>query len=728
MEMYYLAVVEVVRRKMFVRHYREWANALVKDGKSLYESEKIKRESFGKLFRKSYLRNRLFRGLDSWPSSFCIRKPRRFDSKLPDISLNDLQFLQSFCPPEVQLFLRVPLLCNFEPLHQHVRALHNLVKAAQSFDEMSQTITDLLNEQKASNGQLSPQSAVTSPRIESTTDLTATTSSKTPPSLSLQAPICPTDEIPGALEELSPDSIDAHTFDFETITHPNTEQSLKQGSLDLDSLTDSPESDFMSAVNEFVREENPVSPNISDTQSPEMMVESLYSSVINAIDSKRMQDNRSKARDDCIENISLKACVEKCKIVAQESQTNLRNFKEDLCRLRTLVQREQNYFASAIKCVSVEILNLIEEMKASIETTVKEKHLEELQTLERSYEKRLLLAKEDFDTNEKKIATLQSYLAGLQEDLQNKDNEFSLVRNENEAIQCLQIEKDEKLLHLQNAMREQTSEIQKLKQLREAALDDFKKHHAENEEKLKQLRDEFQILKKTNLLELEENLKRKHAQVLEDVITDNKYCLGKLEREHNLKTEQLQETCTELVQEKDRQLQELNLRVSELWEIRCKLEVELALKEKEIYEIKLLLEENKSQQKDNLEFQLDEKTDALKKEIIMLNNLIEVQKVEYESGQRELRTLLETEKDLCISELLTRHESDTNLMQDNIIELNSVNKRALEVEHKLRKEISELKCKLDDNLKAFEKQREHQEMALNEQKSKYEVIIHNFFF
>lgn len=46
-------------------------------------------------------------------------------------------------------FSRVPLLCDFEPLHQHVLALHNLVKAAQSLDEMSQTITDLLNEQKA---------------------------------------------------------------------------------------------------------------------------------------------------------------------------------------------------------------------------------------------------------------------------------------------------------------------------------------------------------------------------------------------------------------------------------------------------------------------------------------------------------------------------------------------------------------------------------------------------
>uniref|UniRef100_A0A493U209 RB1-inducible coiled-coil protein 1 n=1 Tax=Anas platyrhynchos platyrhynchos TaxID=8840 RepID=A0A493U209_ANAPP len=164
-QMYCLAVVEVVRRKMFIKHYREWAGALIKDGKHLYEAERAKRESFGKLFRKSFLRNRLFRGLDSWPPSFCTRKPRRFDSELPDISLSDLQFLQSFCPSEVQPLLRVPILCDFEPLHQHVRALHNLVKAAQSLDEMSQTITDLLNEQKASNSQASPQSATT-PRME----------------------------------------------------------------------------------------------------------------------------------------------------------------------------------------------------------------------------------------------------------------------------------------------------------------------------------------------------------------------------------------------------------------------------------------------------------------------------------------------------------------------------------------------------------------------------------
>lgn len=39
-------------------------------------------------------------------------------------------------------------MCDFEPLNRHVDALHHLVQAAQSVDEMSQTITDLLSEQR----------------------------------------------------------------------------------------------------------------------------------------------------------------------------------------------------------------------------------------------------------------------------------------------------------------------------------------------------------------------------------------------------------------------------------------------------------------------------------------------------------------------------------------------------------------------------------------------------
>lgn len=717
-QMYCLAVVEVVRRKMFTKHYREWANALVKDGKSLYENEKAKRETFGKIFRKSYLRNRLFRGLDSWPSSFCTRKPRRFDSELPDISLNDLQFLQSLCPPEVQLFLRVPLLCDFEPLHQHVRALHNLVKAAQSLDEMSQTITDLLNEQKASNGQLSPQS-VTTPRIENATETATTTSSKSPPSLSLQGPICPSVAIPGPLEELSPDSIDAHTFDFETIPHPN----IKQGSLDLDSLGDSPESDFMSAVNEFVIEENPVSPNISDTQSPEMMVESLYSSVINAIDNRRMQDTKSKAKDDSVENTSLKTCLEKCRMVGQESQANLRNFKEELCHLRKHIQREQSEFANAIKTVSAEILNLIECAKVSLETNLNAKHFEELQFLEESYEKRLHVSKQDLDVKEETIAKLNLDITGLKDDMQSKDIDFAAVRRENETFLCLQSEKDEKVIRLESAMREQTCEMQKLKQSREAALEDFKKLHAENEEKLRLLKEEFQILEQKHLKELEENLKLRHAQDLDNVITEHKCSLEKLKNDNKFTIDQLQESSVATAQEKESQLQELNCRLLELSDIRCKLEVELALKEGEIDEMKLILEESKTQQQDDLQCQLDVETETLRKEMENLSGLIQVQKEEHELGLAHLKTLLTTEKNQCISELLERHEAETSSLQRDISHLTTVQQKAVETESRLQEEISHLHSQLDNSLKAHEKQTEEHERSLKELKDVYESSI-----
>ena len=51
-------------------------------------------------------------------------------------------------------FYRVPTMCDFEPLNRHVETLHQLVQAAQSVDEMSQTITDLLSEQRVTAASL----------------------------------------------------------------------------------------------------------------------------------------------------------------------------------------------------------------------------------------------------------------------------------------------------------------------------------------------------------------------------------------------------------------------------------------------------------------------------------------------------------------------------------------------------------------------------------------------
>ncbi|XP_059109782.1 RB1-inducible coiled-coil protein 1 isoform X1 [Peromyscus eremicus] len=714
-QMYCLAVVEVVRRKMFIKHYREWAGALVKDGKQLYEAEKSKRESFGKLFRKSFLRNRLFKGLDSWPPSFCTQKPRKFDCELPDISLKDLQFLQSFCPSEVQPFLRVPLLCDFEPLHQHVLALHNLVKAAQSLDEMSQTITDLLNEQKVSTSQASPQSAA-SPRIESTT----TTSPKTPPPLTVQDPLCPA---VCPLEELSPDSIDAHTFDFETISHPNAEQTIHQASLDLDSLAESPESDFMSAVNEFVIEENLSSPNpISDPQSPEMMVESLYSSVINAIDSRRMQDTSARGKEGFGDRAALHVQLEKCRVAAQDSHVSIQTIKEDLCHLRTFVQKEQCDLSNSLKCTAVEIRNIIEKVKCSLEITLKEKHQKELQSLKSEYECKLDALVKDSEENVNKIKKLKGDLVSLEEVLQNKDNEFALIKREKDAVVFMQHEKDQKLLEMENIMHTQNCEIKELKQSREMVLEDMKKLHVENDKKIESLRSEFQCLEQSHLKELEDTMHVRHTHEFEKVMTDHKVSLEKLKRENQQRIDQILESHASTIQEKEQQLQELKLKVSDLSDMRCKLEVELALKEAETDEIKLLLEESRTQQKETLKSLLEQETENLRTEISKLNQKIHDNNENYQVGLSELRALMTIEKDQCISELISRHEEESNILKAELDNVTSLHHQAFEIEKNLKEQIVELQSKLNSELNALERQKDEK---ITQQEEKYETLIQN---
>uniref|UniRef100_A0A8C0I306 RB1-inducible coiled-coil protein 1 n=1 Tax=Balaenoptera musculus TaxID=9771 RepID=A0A8C0I306_BALMU len=716
-QMYCLAAVEVVRRKMFIKHYREWAGALVKDGKRLYEAEKSKRESFGKLFRKSFLRNRLFRGLDSWPPSFCTQKPRKFDCELPDISLKDLQFLQSLCPSEVQPFLRVPLLCDFDPLHQHVLALHNLVKAAQSLDEMSQTITDLLSEQKASASQTSPQAA-SSPRIESTTGITATTSPRTPPPLTVRGPLCPA---VCPLEELSPDSIDAHTFDFETIPHPSIGQSLHQASLDLDSLAESPESDFMSAVNEFVIEENLSSPNpVSDPQSPEMMVESLYSSVINAIDSRRMQDTSARGQEHSGHHASLSVQLEKCRVTAHDSHLSVQTIKEDLCHFRTFVQKEQCDFSNSLKCTAVEIRNIIEKVKCSLEITLNERHQKELQSLKSEYEGKLAALVKESEENENKITKLKGDLVCLEEVLQNKDNEFALVKREKEAVICLQKEKDQKLLEMESIMHTQHCEIEELKQSRETVLEDLKKLRVENDEKLQLLRAELQCLEQGHLKDLEDTLQVRHTQELKKVMTGHEVCLEKLEKENQQRIEQMQDSHATAIQEKEQQLQELKLKVSDLSDMRCKLEVELALKEAETDEIKILLEESRAQQKETLKSLVEQETEHLRTEISKLNQKIQDDNENYQVGLAELRTLMTIEKDQCISELISRHEEESDMLRAELNKVTSLHHQAFEVEKGLKEELAELQSKLDSELSALEKQKDEK---ITQQEEKYEAIF-----
>ncbi|XP_077956059.1 RB1-inducible coiled-coil protein 1 isoform X2 [Gasterosteus aculeatus] len=668
-QMYCLAVVEVVRRKMFMRHYREWAYALVKDGKGLYEAEKFKRESFGKLFRKSFLRNRLFRGLDSWPpTSFCTRKPRRFDDELPDISLDDLQYLKSCCPVEVQPFLMVPTMCDLTPLNRHVETLHKLVQAAQSVDEMSQTITDLLNEQRTS---FSQRSTVLTPQSESITGTMTSRSSKTPPSLSLQSPSSQPLHVPAPapLEDLSPDSIDAQTFDFETIGHPNMDPVLHQGSLDLDSLAESPESDFMSAVNEFVIEEHLASPNpISEPISPEMMVESLYSSVINAIDNKRMQDTTILERENSRITV-LKQVIDKYQSAAEESHSNFRSVKDDLHHLRGMVLKEQHDFGFVLRNLTTEVSNVVDNICQTQKSELTEQHQSELLSLRQPLETQVQTLTEENQVNQNIVKDVQHAMLELEGLMERKEKELTQLENEKERWAQTERDQLERIKTLEQVMGEQSQEIKALSLSRDSLTSQLENLHFEIERGQQKIRQELELVEQSHLMEMEEKLKQEHAAKLETVNQDNRRAAEHLAAENSAKLSEAAEHHAAALKEKESQIKDMEARITELAELRCKVEVELALKESEAEEVRLLFEEAQMQQAEAVESLVEAATKVLSQELADVKKQLDVKNEECEVDLAELRSLMRTEKDNCISELVDTHEEEATSLRNQLASL-----------------------------------------------------------
>ncbi|XP_047444804.1 RB1-inducible coiled-coil protein 1 isoform X2 [Mugil cephalus] len=722
-QMYCLAVVEVVRRKMFMRHYREWAYALVKDGKRLYEAEKFKRESFGKLFRKSFLRNRLFRGLDSWPpTSFCTRKPRRFDDELPDISLDDLQYLKSCCPLEVQPFLMVPTMCDFEPLNYHIETLQQLVQAAQSVDEMSQTITDLLSEQRASYSQSAQRSAVLTPQSESKHGATTPLSSKTPPSLSLQGPSCQPIHVPvpAPLEDLSPDSIDAQTFDFETIGHPNMDPVLQQGSLDLDSLAESPESDFMSAVNEFVIEENLTSPNpISDPTSPEMMVESLYSSVINAIDNKRMQDTTILERENS-RVAALKQVIERYRCAAEESHANFRSVKDDLCHLRGLVLKEQQDFGFVLRSMSAEVRSIVDNICQTHALELKEQHQSELLALRQELEKQVETLMEENQVNQNIVRDVQRAMLELEGLMERKEKELTQLEHEKERWVEAEGDLTERIKNLEQANSDQTEEIKKVSASRDSLTSQLENLHFEIERSQQKIRQELEGAAQSHLKELEDRMRQEHKEEFETLTKENEEALEHLAAENSAKLSEAADRHAAAAREKDKQVKDLEARATELAELRCKLEVELALKESETEEVRLLFEEAKAQQAEAVKSQVEVETKALREELAEVTKQLQVKNEEYEVDLAELRTLMRIEKDHCISELVDRHEEETILLSNK---LSFLQQQAQDAERNHAEQQQKLREELDQRVAALSEEKEKQLRGFQDLERELRAII-----
>uniref|UniRef100_A0AAR2KKY8 RB1-inducible coiled-coil protein 1 n=1 Tax=Pygocentrus nattereri TaxID=42514 RepID=A0AAR2KKY8_PYGNA len=719
-QMYCLAVVEVVRRKMFVKHYREWANALVKDGKNLYEAEKAKRETFGKLFRKSFLRNRLFRGLDSWPPlSFCTRKPRRFDFELPDISLTDLQYLKSCCPVEVQPFLRVPSLCDFEPLNHHVEALHQLVQAAQSVDEMSQTITDLLSELKVHASFLFKPMTLT-PRSESRTETTPT-SPKVPSSLTLQSPPCQPLPLPAPLEDLSPDSIDAHTFDFETIGHPNMDPVLQQGSLDLDSLAESPESDFMSAVNEFVIEENVTSPNpISDPTSPEMMVESLYSSVINAIDSKRIQDTTTLERENSRITV-LKLTVDRYRSASEESQSNFRKIKDDLSHFRGLVLKEQRDFGFALKKMSSEVHSIVNSIKYCHEEELKEMHQNELENLKANHKKQILDLNQELEENRNIVRDVQRAMLELEGLVERKEKELAQLEGERErSLEELQSSHQQAVQKLEKKLSEQNEVLRDALLSKDALASQLDSLHAEIECSQKKIRQEMENSEKNRLQEFEARLSQEHQALLESLKQDNQNALDTLVQENQTKLKQLTESHSVERKECEGRFKDYEARIVELADARCKLEVEMALKEAETEELRLQYEEARAQQEEVLKAEMMLQTSSLQEQVNTLMQQLQKKNEEYELGLAELRALMRLEKDHCISELVDRHEEESTLLRH---EFSVLKQRSQDAEKDLEDRLLKIQHEQEVQYAALQKEHEVEQRNFQEKEQDLQTTI-----
>ncbi|CAL8325420.1 unnamed protein product [Arctogadus glacialis] len=679
-QMYCLAVVEVVRRKMFIRHYREWACALVKDGKQLYEAEKFKRETFGKLFRRSFLRNRLFRGLDSWPpTSFCTRKPRRFDYELPDISLEDLHYLKSCCPTEVQPFLMVPTLCDFEPLNRHVAVLHQLVQAAQSMDEMSRTITDLLNEQRASGSQSGQRSAAMTPQSDGTPGSTTPTSSSKTPSLNLKSPSVPGQPPPPAAtapaEDLSPDSIDAQTFDFETIGHPNMDLVLQQGSLDLDSLAESPESDFMSAVNEFVMEGGALcSPSaLSDPTSPEMMVESLYSSVINAIDNKRILDCTTLEMEN-----TRAAALERYRVAAEESQGDLRSVQDDLRHLRGLVLKEQRDFGLGLRAMCLEVRGAVDGMRPAQEQEAAERHRRELLLLRQELEARVQALIRENEGHEAGAKEVQRAVLELEALLDHKQAELARLEGEGERRARAEAEHAERARALEQTVREQAEEIQGVAAARGSLEGQLESLRSATERGQRELRKELEGAERSHLKEREDEMRREHGAQLQLLSGRHREAQEQLSEAHRGALSEAAATLAAVLAEKNGRIGALEARAAELADLRCKLEVELALKESEAEEVTRSLEEARAQQAEAAELRVAAaETGGLRAELAALGQELRRRGEEHEVGLSELRALMRREKDHCISELVERHEVESGALR---AEVAALQRRAAEAE------------------------------------------------
>ena len=95
--MYMATAVEVVRRKAFSDHYLTRTASLAETFSSLHKEEITLRTNYQAKIKKHFL-SKMFPGMDDFPPPFAGDCPNRFDNRLPDITLADVEQLRQKLP------------------------------------------------------------------------------------------------------------------------------------------------------------------------------------------------------------------------------------------------------------------------------------------------------------------------------------------------------------------------------------------------------------------------------------------------------------------------------------------------------------------------------------------------------------------------------------------------------------------------------------------------------
>lgn len=556
---------------------------------------------------------------------------------------------------------------------------------------------------------------------ESRTDTTPT-SSKTPPPLSLLSDNCQAMSLPAPLEDLSPDSIDAHTFDFETIGHPNMDPNvIQQGSLDLDSLVESPESDFMSAVNEFVIEENITSPNpVSDPTSPEMMVESLYSSVINAIDSKRIQDTTMLERENSRIS-SLLLTVDKYRSAAEESRGSLRTVKDDFCVFRGLVLKEQREFGFSLQKFSAEVHSVVHSIRCGLQEELSELHQSKLRNLKEDHEKQILRLAEELEGNRNIVRDVQRAMLELEGLVERKEKDLAQMEGERERLlQDLRCTHHHAIQELERKLSEQSEALQDALLCKDSLASQLEGLHVEIERSQQKIRQEMQIAEKSRLQELEVRLKQEHQAHLESFNLTHKSALDALSQENQAQLKEQMASHSEERKANEAQLKDYEARITELADACCKLEVEMALKETEMEDLCLQYQESKNLQAETLKAETESLTSVLQEQVETLTHQLQKKNEEHEQGLSELRALMRLEKDHCISELVERQEKESTLLR---YEFSTLKQKSQDAEKSCEERLLEVQQQQEDQLKALQQELEEQRRNFEEKEQDLRTSI-----